>query len=41
MVHADFGDGGVYACLVTNAAGDAKRDFFVDILRKYQGGYRA
>ncbi|XP_073456587.1 hemicentin-2 [Aquarana catesbeiana] len=32
VVHADVVDGGAYACLVTNAAGDAKKDFVVDIL---------
>lgn len=41
MVHADVVDGGVYACLVTNAAGDAKKDFVVDILRKYLERYGA
>nr|DBA21577.1 TPA: hypothetical protein GDO54_018188 [Pyxicephalus adspersus] len=32
VVHADIEDGGVYACLVTNPAGDARKDFDVDIL---------
>ncbi|KAM4696629.1 hemicentin-2 [Rhinophrynus dorsalis] len=32
VVHAQIQDGGHYACLVTNAAGQAKKDFRADIL---------
>ncbi|KAG8447614.1 hypothetical protein GDO86_014935 [Hymenochirus boettgeri] len=32
LTHAQIQDGGHYTCLVTNAAGQVKKDFFVDIL---------
>ncbi|XP_041428394.1 hemicentin-2 isoform X1 [Xenopus laevis] len=32
ITHAQIQDGGHYSCVVTNTAGQAKKDFFVDIL---------
>ncbi|XP_068104559.1 hemicentin-2 [Hyperolius riggenbachi] len=32
VVHAGTGDGGVYSCLVANTAGEARKNFVVDVL---------